>query len=102
MNYYTINQTGIREIESFLLKTTHNPHGLSEDMLQACASAAEFQLGEGNGASIEVYSFFSKSGRTETYTISDAGIDCHKSDYDDDDSQPCESTTGGKNDDQRD
>lgn len=85
MNYYTINETGIREIESFLLKTTHNPHGLSEDLLQAWASAAEFQLGEGNGASIEVSSFFSKSGRTETYTISDAGIDCHKSDYDDDD-----------------
>ena len=84
MNYYTINKAGIAEIESFLLKTTHNPNGLSEDMLQAWASAAEFQLGEGNGASIEVYSFFSRSGRTETYTISDAGIDCHESDYDDD------------------
>ena len=94
MNYYTINETGIREIESFLLKTTHNPHGLSEDMLQAWASAAEFQLGEGNGASIKVSSFFSKSGRTETYTISDAGIDCHKSDYDDDDDSQhgCETT----------
>jgi len=76
MHYYTINQNGIAEIKGFL-STAHKPQHFDESMLQAWASAAEFQLGEGNGASIEICSFFSKSGRTETFTVSAAGIDAH-------------------------
>jgi len=76
MYYYTINEKGIDEIKGFL-SDAHKPHHFDEGMLNAWASAAEFQLGEGNGASIEISSFFSKSGRTETFTVSAAGIDAH-------------------------
>ena len=76
MHYYTINQAGIAEIKGFL-SAAHKPKYFDESMLSAWASAAEFQLGEGNGASIEISSFFSKSGRTETFTVSAAGIDAH-------------------------
>jgi hypothetical protein len=76
MYYYTINEKGIDEIKGFL-STAHKPQHFDEDMLNAWASAAEFQLGEGNGASIEISSFYSKSGRTETFTVSAAGIDAH-------------------------
>ena len=83
--YYTINQTGIAEIKGFL-RAAHKPHFnraliiFDQNMLNAWASAAEFQLGEGNGASIEISKYYSKSGRTETFTVSDAGIDAHEID----------------------
>ena len=79
MHYYTINQTGIEEIKSFL-QVAHKPHFFDQSMLQAWAADAEFQLGEGNPASIEISQHYSKSGRTETFTISNAGIDAHQID----------------------
>lgn len=77
MHYYTINQIGIDEIKGFL-SAAHKPKHFDESMLSAWASAAEFQLGEGNPASIEISQHYSKSGRTETFTVSDAGIDAHQ------------------------
>ena len=74
--HYTINEKGIAEIKDFM-STSHKAENFDQSMLQAWASDAEFQLAEGNGACIEVSQFCSKSGRTETFTISDAGIDAH-------------------------
>lgn len=79
MHYYTINQTGIDEIKCFL-SAAHKPHFFDQSMMNAWASAAEFQLGEGNPASIEISQHYSKSGRTETFTVSAAGIDAHEID----------------------
>lgn len=79
MTTYTINsvnQTGINEIAEFL--GTHHKLGrdhFTDEMLRAWAAEAEFQLAEGNDASIEIRSLDSTSGHTETFTISDAGLD---------------------------
>lgn len=72
----TINAAGIHEISAFLAE--HHKKGgehFTADMLRAWAADAEFQLAEGNSASIEIRSFDSVSGHTETFTVSDAGID---------------------------
>ena len=71
-----INSIGIQEIHAFLAER----HKLGGDhftpaMLLAWARDAEFQLGEGNSATIEIKSWDAVSGHTETFTVSDAGID---------------------------
>jgi len=73
---YTVNEAGLAEIKDFLSKK-HKMGGdhFTLEMLHAWASEAEFQLGEGNPASIEIGSMYSVSGRPEIYTISDAGLD---------------------------
>lgn len=73
----TVNEIGLQEIHAFLAEK-HKLGGdhFDRDMLRAWAQDAEFQLGEGNPASIEIRSFDSVSGHTEAYTISDSGIDC--------------------------
>ena len=79
MTTYTtrsINKIGLNEIAEFL--GTHHKLGrdhFTDDMLRAWAADAEFQLSEGNDASIEIRSLDSVSGHTETFTISDAGLD---------------------------
>lgn len=74
--YQAVNEEGLREIKSFLAKN-HKLGGdhFTPDMLRAWAADAEFQLGEGNDASIEIKSFDSVSGHTETYTLSAAGVE---------------------------
>ena len=73
---YTVNKIGLEEIKNFLSEK-HKLGGdhFTLEMLHAWASEAEFQLGEGNPASIEIGSRYSVSGRPEIYTISDAGLD---------------------------
>lgn len=73
---YTVNKAGTQEIRQFLADK-HKLGGdhFDESMIHAWAADAEFQLGEGNPASIEIRSFDSISGRTENYTITDAGLD---------------------------
>ena len=44
-------------------------------MVSAWARLAEFQIGEGNGASIEIIGAETLQGSPICYTISDAGID---------------------------
>lgn len=44
-------------------------------MLLAWAADAEFQLSEGNAATIEIMSWDSTNGYTQEYRISDAGLD---------------------------
>ena len=72
----TINASGLAEIEAFLA-AKHKLGGehFTPDMIRAWASDAEFQLAEGNSASIEIKSWDSQSGHTEICTISNAGID---------------------------
>ena len=76
MKTYTVNQTGLNEIAEFL-GTRHKlgRDHFSPDMLRAWADDAEFQLAEGNDASIEIKSWDTLSGHTETYSITDAGLD---------------------------
>lgn len=73
---YTVNEEGLDEIHTFLsekhkLDGTH----FNRSMLQAWAQDAEFQLSEGNPASVEIRAFDAVSGHTEEYTISPAGLD---------------------------
>lgn len=76
MQIKTINTTGLNEIHAFLAER-HVKGGdhFTSDMLCAWAADAEFQLSEGNDASIEIKSWDAVSGHTETFTVSDAGID---------------------------
>jgi hypothetical protein len=73
---YTVNQAGLSEIKEFLA-ANHKKGGdyFTTDMLRAWAADAEFQLAEGNPATIEIRSFDSISGATIEYTITDAGLD---------------------------
>ena len=73
---YTVNEAGMQEIRQFLAE--HHKRGrdyFSNDEIFAWAADAEFQLGEGNPACIEIRAWDSTSGHTEEYTISDAGLD---------------------------
>jgi hypothetical protein len=70
-----VNDAGLAEIHAFLAE--HHKLGgghFTPDMLRAWAKDAEFQLAEGNGASIEIRSWDSVSGHTETFTVPDAGV----------------------------
>ena len=70
----TINAAGLKEIAEFLREssTISNP---GADQIAAFARDAEFQLAEGNGASIELAARQSLTNRPVTFTVSDAGID---------------------------
>ena len=71
-----INDKGLQEIHAFLADN-HRLGGahFTASMLRAWAADAEFSLSEGNDAGIEIRSFDSVHGRTQTFTVSDAGID---------------------------
>ena len=72
----TVNEQGLEEIKQFLADN-HKKGGdhFTRDMLQAWATDAEFQLGEGNPATIEIRAADCVQGRTMEYTISDDGLD---------------------------
>jgi hypothetical protein len=72
----TINATGLKEIQAFLAEN-HKLGGehFTPAMLRAWAQDAEFSLSEGNDAGIEIKSWDSVSGHTQTFEVSDAGID---------------------------
>lgn len=71
----SINEVGLKEIAEFLRANHKKGADFNRDNLIAWAADAEFQLGEGNDACIEIRSFDSIHGRTQTFTISEAGID---------------------------
>ena len=73
---YTVNEFGINEIKQFLADN-HKLGGehFNQSMLRAWAADAEFQLSEGNSASIEIKSWDSVHGYTQQYTISAKGLD---------------------------
>lgn len=78
----TVNAAGLREIEKFLAFHHKKGHHFTQSMIRAWAADAEFQMDEGNPPSIEIRSFDSLSGHTETFTISEAGIDCQSVEID--------------------
>lgn len=80
---YSVNENGLAQIQEFLA-TNHKNGGdhFTKDMLRAWAQDAEFQLGECNPASIEIKSWDTVSGHTETFTISDEGLDCEEIEID--------------------
>ena len=72
----TINTNGLKEIHVFLASNhKHGSDHFNDAMLRAWAVDAEFSLAEGNDASIEIKATDSIHGRTQTFTVSDAGID---------------------------
>lgn len=73
---YTVNEQGLNEIKEFLA-ANHKKGGdhFTRDMLQAWAADAEFQLSEGNPATIEIRAHDCIHGYTMEYRISDAGLD---------------------------
>jgi hypothetical protein len=82
MTFYiqkSVNANGLRQIRQFLAEN-HKKGGehFDDAMLRAWAADAEFQLGEGNQASIEIRAFDSVSGRAEQFTVSDDGLDCEE------------------------
>lgn len=73
---YFVNELGLKEISDFL-QANHKSHESfygNSDCLKAWAKQAEFQIGEGNDAEIEINSWNSVSGRTEKYKISNEGL----------------------------
>lgn len=80
---YTVNEQGLNEIKEFLAGN-HKKGGdhFTRDMLQAWAADAEFQLGEGNPATIEIKAWDSVHGYTQEYRISEAGLDCEEVEID--------------------
>jgi hypothetical protein len=80
----TINAAGIEEIRAFLAEN-HKLDGARFDdaMLHAWARQAEVSLGDGNDAGIELKEIDSIFGRTQTFIVSDAGIDSCEVDIDD-------------------
>ena len=76
-----INKIGIEEIRTFLIEN-HKDGALyagndrvTELMLSAWADDADESLADGGDAIIELKQCDSASGRTQTYTISAAGIE---------------------------
>jgi hypothetical protein len=76
MKHTTVNEHGLNEIKGFLADN-HKKGGdhFDRDTLLAWAAEAEFQLAEGNPATIEIDSWDSIHGRTQEFTISDSGLD---------------------------
>ena len=76
----TVNDIGLNEIARFL-KENHKKGDLissSPSMVRHWAVQADDQLDYGNSASIEIRSFDSIYGRTQEFTVSDAGIDTNQ------------------------
>ena len=74
----TINANGLNQIKTFLAENHKDGANFDDNMISAWAADAEFQLGEGNPASIEIFRSDSVSCRTVEFTISNEGIDCEE------------------------
>lgn len=74
---FTVNANGIAQIAEFLRKNHKKGEVIADnaDILSSWVADAEFQLGEGNPASIEIRSFDSVHGLTQNFDISDEGLD---------------------------
>ena len=72
----TVNEKGLQEIREFLINNHIKAHNLDDHMLRIWGNFVNLNLSEDNNASIEIKSERSIHGRTQTYTISEAGLDC--------------------------
>jgi hypothetical protein len=75
---YTINKNGSDQIKRFLSEYHKRGKYIDNQMINHWVQAAEYQLAEGNSASIEIRASDSRTGRTEIYTITMDGIDCEE------------------------
>lgn len=75
MTDYHINEQGLGEIAAFLATAHRRGASMTREHLLAWADEAENSLAAGNPAMIEVRTIDSASGRPETFTVSDAGIE---------------------------
>ena len=80
---YTVNSRGIEEIRQFLAANHKKGDHFTRDMLNAWAQEAEFQVCEGNPATIEIRAHNCIHGYTMEYRISDAGLDATEHDDED-------------------
>lgn len=82
---YTVNANGYAQIAEFLRKNHKKGEQIADnsDMLAGWVAEAEFQLGEGNPASIEIRSFDSVHGYTQNFDISEEGLDSKEIEIDD-------------------
>lgn len=80
----TINAQGLAEIRA-ILAANHKLGGdhFTESMIRAWANQAQFQLNEGNEASIEINSWDNISGHSQEFRLSDAAIDTQTIEVDD-------------------
>lgn len=77
MKYFVINQNGRSQIRNFLqdnMKDFTDSY-ICEDALDYWCQQAEFQLSEGNGATIELKPWEAWKGYTIEFSISGEGID---------------------------
>ena len=79
----TVNENGIEQIRTFLAENhiickNGGVDYFTHDNLLAWAEEEELSLSEGNNGGIELRAFESIHGRTQTFTISDAGLDCEE------------------------
>jgi hypothetical protein len=82
MTFYiqkSVNANGLKQIRHFLADN-HKKGGehFDDEMIRAWAADADFQLGEGNPASIEIRAFDSVSGHAEEFTVNADGLDCEE------------------------
>ena len=70
----TVNERGMEEIRAFLIENHKFGARLTRSMIEAWASDADFQLAEGNPASIEVPARDSVTGRPVELYISPEGL----------------------------
>jgi len=71
----TINLVGKQEILGFLTQNHKLGNQLDDENINAWARDTENQLSMGNPPSIEIRAWESVHGYTQTYTVSDAGVD---------------------------
>lgn len=71
---YVVNEIGMAEIAEFLRAEHKFGNELSWGCVSAWADWAEFQLGIGNPASIEIRACDAICGHAIEYRISDAGL----------------------------
>lgn len=71
----TVNAAGLAEIRTILSKHHRRGDNFTDDMIRGWARDVEFQLSEGNSPCFEIREWDSIHGRTQEFTLSDAGID---------------------------
>lgn len=80
---FSVNENGLQQIATFLAENhKKGANYFTRDMLIAWAADAEFSLAEGNDAAIEIKSYDSIHGYTQTFTISKEGLDCEMQEID--------------------
>ncbi len=72
----TINAQGLAEIRA-ILAANHRLGGdhFTDSMIQAWGNEAQFQLDEGNDASIEIRGWDHVNGHTQEFRLSDAAVE---------------------------